>query len=194
MVTCGIVVAPSACAQARSRRPTASLSFSTEAASVPRTSVGEPVLISWTDARTLFHEFGHALHGLSSNVRYPSLAGTRVARDYVEFPSRLLEHWMSTPEVLGTLALHHQTGAPIPASLVAKIEKAATFDQGFQTVEYLSAALFDMKLHLAGDAAIDPAAFEKSTLATLGMPSEIVMRHRTPQFSHVFAGDSYAYG
>ncbi len=155
---------------------------------------GEPVLISWSDARTLFHEFGHALHGLSSNVKYPSLAGTRVARDYVEFPSQLLEHWMSTPEVLGTFALHHQTGAPIPASLVAKIDKAATFNQGFQTVEYLSAALIDMKLHLAGDVAIDPAAFEKKTLTALGMPSEIVMRHRTPQFSHVFAGDSYSAG
>ena len=155
---------------------------------------GEPVLISWTDARTLFHEFGHALHGLSSNVRYPSLAGTRVARDYVEFPSQLLEHWLSTPAVLGNFALHYKTGAPIPATLVAKIEKAATFNQGFQTVEYLSAALVDMKLHLAGDVAIDPASFEKTTLDALGMPREIVMRHRTPQFSHVFASDSYSAG
>jgi peptidyl-dipeptidase Dcp len=155
---------------------------------------GEPVLISWTDATTLFHEFGHALHGLSSNVTYPSLAGTQVARDYVEFPSQLLEHWLSTPEVLNKFALHYQTGAPIPKELVAKIEKSHTFNQGFQTVEYLSAALVDMKLHLAGDKPIDPAAFEKETLKALGMPAEIVMRHRTAQFSHVFGSDGYSAG
>jgi peptidyl-dipeptidase Dcp len=155
---------------------------------------GEPVLISFTDARTLFHEFGHALHGLSSNVTYPSLSGTHVARDYVEFPSQLLEHWLSTPEVLSKFALHYQTGKPIPGDLVAKITKAATFNQGFQTVEYLSSAYIDMKLHLAGGAKIDPDAFEKETLKALGMPSEIVMRHRTPQFSHVFSGDSYSAG
>jgi peptidyl-dipeptidase Dcp len=148
---------------------------------------GEPVLISWTDATTLFHEFGHALHGLSSNVAYPTLSGTSVARDYVEFPSQLLEHWLSTPEVLNTYAVHYQTGKPIPAELVAKIKKAATFNEGFATVEYLSAALVDMKLHLAGDKKIDPDAFERDTLGALGMPKEIVMRHRTPQFGHVFA-------
>ncbi|QSQ18919.1 M3 family metallopeptidase [Pyxidicoccus parkwayensis] len=155
---------------------------------------GEPVLISWEDASTLFHEFGHALHGLSSNVTYPSLAGTSVARDYVEFPSQLLEHWLSTPEVLNTYALHYQTGKPIPKALVARIEKAATFNQGFATVEYLSSALIDMKLHLAGDKPIDPDAFERDTLKSLGMPKEIVMRHRTPQFGHVFAGDGYSAG
>ncbi|HSO32019.1 MAG TPA: M3 family metallopeptidase, partial [Labilithrix sp.] len=155
---------------------------------------GTPVLISWTDATTLFHEFGHALHGLSSDVTYPSLAGTHVARDYVEFPSQLLEHWLATPEVLNKFALHYQTGAPIPAALVAKIEKAKNFNQGFNTVEYLSAALVDMKLHLAGGKDIDPDAFERDTLKALGMPAEIVMRHRTPQFSHVFAGDSYSAG
>jgi peptidyl-dipeptidase Dcp len=155
---------------------------------------GEPVLISWTDATTLFHEFGHAVHGLSSNVSYPSLAGTRVARDYVEFPSQLLEHWLSTPEVLDRFAVHHQTGEPMPRALVAKIEKAATFNEGFKTVEYLSAALVDMKLHLEGDKPIDPDAFERETLKALGMPAEIVMRHRTPQFSHVFSSDSYSAG
>ena len=155
---------------------------------------GEPVLISWSDAETLFHEFGHALHGLSSNVNYPSLAGTSVARDYVEFPSQLLEHWLATPEVLNRFALHYQTGKPIPAELVAKIERADTFNQGFSTVEYLSSALVDMKLHLAGATKIDPDAFERATLAALGMPREIVMRHRTPQFSHVFAGDGYSAG
>jgi peptidyl-dipeptidase Dcp len=155
---------------------------------------GEPVLISWDDASTLFHEFGHALHGLSSSVAYPSLAGTRVARDYVEFPSQLLEHWLPTPEVLDRFALHHQTGAPLPKALVEKLERAAQFNQGFATVEYLASALVDMKLHLAGDRPIDPDAFERETLAALGMPREIVMRHRTPHFSHVFAGDGYSAG
>jgi peptidyl-dipeptidase Dcp len=155
---------------------------------------GEPVLISWDDAETLFHEFGHALHGLSSNVTYPSLAGTAVARDYVEFPSQLLEHWLSTPEVLNRFALHYQTGKPIPQALVKRIERAATFNEGFATTEYLASALVDMKLHLAGNRRIDPDAFEREALAELGMPREIVMRHRTPQFGHVFAGDGYSAG
>jgi peptidyl-dipeptidase Dcp len=155
---------------------------------------GEPVLVSWDDATTMFHEFGHALHGLSSNVTYPSLSGTAVARDYVEFPSQLMEHWLSTPEVLQRFALHYRTGKPIPQTLVEKIKKASTFNQGFATTEYLSSALVDMKLHLAGSEKIDPDAFEKKTLAELGMPSELVMRHRTPQFAHIFAGDSYSAG
>jgi peptidyl-dipeptidase Dcp len=155
---------------------------------------GEPVLVSWDDATTMFHEFGHALHGLSSNVTYPSLSGTAVARDYVEFPSQLMEHWLSTPEVLQRFALHYQTGKPIPQTLVEKIKKAATFNQGFATTEYLSSALVDMKLHLAGSEKIDPDAFEKKTLAELGMPSELVMRHRTPQFAHIFSSDSYSAG
>lgn len=154
----------------------------------------EPILISWDDALTLFHEFGHALHGLSSNVTYPSLSGTSVARDYVEFPSQLLEHWLSTPEVLNKFALHYQTGKPIPKSLVDKIKRASTFNQGFATVEYLSSALIDMKLHLAGSQKIDPDKFERETLAQLGMPREIVMRHRTPQFAHVFSSDGYSAG
>jgi len=155
---------------------------------------GEPLLISWDDGRTLFHEFGHALHGLNSNVTYPSLAGTAVPRDYVEFPSQLLEHWLSTRAVLDRFAVHFRTGEPIPAALVQKIERAQTFNQGFMTVEYLASALIDMKLHLAGAAPIDPARFEKETLAALGMPKEIVMRHRTPQFGHVFSGDAYSAG
>ncbi|HEY7785030.1 MAG TPA: M3 family metallopeptidase [Pyrinomonadaceae bacterium] len=155
---------------------------------------GEPVLISWDDARTMFHEFGHALHGLNSNVTYPSLAGTAVARDYVEFPSQLLEHWLSTPEVLQRFALHHETGKPIPTALVERIARAATFNEGFATTEYLSSALVDMKLHLAGDRKIDPDAFERETLAQLGMPGELVMRHRTPHFGHVFASDAYSAG
>lgn len=155
---------------------------------------GEPVLISWDDATTLFHEFGHALHGLSSNVTYPSLSGTNVARDYVEFPSQLLEHWLETPEVLQKFAVHYQTGKPIPQELVEKIKKTSTFNQGFATVEYLSSALVDMKLHLAGSQKIDADKFERETLATLGMPKEIVMRHRTPQFGHVFSSDGYSAG
>ena len=155
---------------------------------------GEPLLISWDDATTLFHEFGHALHGLSSNVTYPTLSGTAVPRDYVEFPSQLLEHWVATPEVLQKFAVNYQTGKPIPQEMVDKIEKASTFNQGFATVEYLASALVDMKLHLAGSQKIDPDAFEKKTLAELGMPHEIVMRHRTPQFGHIFSSDGYSAG
>ncbi|MBX3266727.1 MAG: M3 family metallopeptidase [Acidobacteria bacterium] len=155
---------------------------------------GEPVLISWDDANTMFHEFGHALHGLSSNVNYPSLSGTAVSRDYVEFPSQLLEHWLSTPEVLQKYAVHYETGKPIPQDLVNKIERAATFNQGFATTEYLASALIDMKLHLAGSQKIDVAKFEKETLDKLGMPRELVMRHRTPQFSHAFGSDGYSAG
>jgi peptidyl-dipeptidase Dcp len=155
---------------------------------------GEPVLISWDDATTMFHEFGHALHGLNSNVTYPSLAGTAVPRDYVEFPSQLMEHWLSTPEVLQRFAVHYQTGKPIPQELVDKIKRSATFNQGFATVEYLAAALVDMKLHLAGDKKIDPDAFERETLEQLGMPKEIVLRHRLPHFLHIFSSDSYSAG
>ena len=155
---------------------------------------GEPLLISWDDATTMFHEFGHALHGLNSDVTYPSLSGTAVARDYVEFPSQLMEHWLSTPEVLNKFAVHYQTGKPIPQELVDKIKRSATFNQGFITVEYLAAALLDMKLHLAGDRKIDPRVFEKEALDELGMPHEIVLRHRLPQFMHVFSSDSYSAG
>jgi peptidyl-dipeptidase Dcp len=155
---------------------------------------GEPVLISWDDATTMFHEFGHALHGLSSNVTYPTLSGTSVARDYVEFPSQLLEHWLSTPEVLQKYALHYETGKPIPQSLVDKIKSASTFNQGFATTEYLSSALIDMKLHLAGSQKFDPDKFERETLASLRMPEELVMRHRTPQFQHAFGSDGYSAG
>lgn len=155
---------------------------------------GEPILISWDDATTMFHEFGHALHGLSSNVTYPTLSGTNVARDYVEFPSQLLEHWLSTPEVLQKFALHYQTGKPIPQSLVDKIKAASTFNQGFATTEYLASALIDMKLHLAGSQKIDADKFEREALASLGMPKELVMRHRTPQFAHAFGSDGYSAG
>lgn len=151
-------------------------------------------LISWDDAITLFHEFGHALHSLLSDVKYRSQAGTNVARDYVEFPSQVNEHWLATPEVLNQFAVHYQTGQPLPAELLDKIKKASTFNKGFDTVEYLASALIDMKLHLAADADIDPDTFERQTLAELGMPSELPMRHRTPQFAHIFSSDAYSAG
>jgi peptidyl-dipeptidase Dcp len=154
----------------------------------------EPVLVSWRDATTLFHEFGHALHGLSSNVTYGSVSGTAVARDYVEFPSQLLEHWLSTPEVLQRFAVHYQTGEKIPQDLVDRIERASTFNEGFRTVEYLSGALYDMRIHLVDPATLDPAAFEKDLSAKLNMPRELVMRHRPTQFLHVFSGDGYSAG
>ena len=148
--------------------------------------------ISWDDALTLFHEFGHALHGLSSQVGYPSLSGTNVLRDYVEFPSQILEHWLATPEILERFAIHVETGEPIPRELVAKIERAASFNQGFATVEFLASSLVDMKLHLAEPPA-DIAAFERDTLADLGMPKEVAaMRHRLPHFLHLFSGDAYS--
>lgn len=153
---------------------------------------GEPVLISWDDAVTMFHEFGHALHGLNSDVTYPSLSGTRTARDFVEFPSQINENWLPTPEVLKFLV--NQKGEKLPASLVAKIEKAKTFNEGFKTTEFLASAIVDMKLHLAVAPVEDMRAFEKKTLDELGMPKEIVMRHRIPQFGHIFEGEGYAAG
>ena len=155
---------------------------------------GQPVLVSWQDAVTLFHEFGHALHGLASNVSYPSLAGTNVDRDYVEFPSQLLESWLSTPEVLNRFARHCRTGEPIPRALVEKIERASKFNKGFENVEYLSSALVDMRLHLDPAKGGDINAFERETLASLGMPKQMVMRHRLPHFGHLFSSDSYSAG
>jgi peptidyl-dipeptidase Dcp len=159
-----------------------------------RGSANEPALVSWDDATTLYHEFGHAIHGLLADAHYPSLSGTAVPRDYVEFPSQLLEHWLPTPQVLERFARHYKTGAPLPRDLVERIERASTFNEGFATVEYLSAALVDMKLHLAGAEPIDAAEFERRTLGEMGMPREIVMRHRTPQFLHIFSGDGYSAG
>jgi peptidyl-dipeptidase Dcp len=155
---------------------------------------GAPILVSWDDAVTMFHEFGHALHGLNSSVSYPTLAGTNVARDFVEFPSQLNEHWLPTHEVLTRFALHYKTGEPMPDALVAKIRKAHTFNKGFDTVEYLASAIVDMKAHLAGATPIDPHAFEAATLTEIGMPREIVMRHRMPHFGHIFSGEGYAAG
>jgi len=159
-----------------------------------RGKAGAPVLISWDDATTLFHEFGHALHGLNSEVHYPTLAGTNTKRDFVEFPSQLNEHWLTTPEILTKYCVHYQTGKPIPDELVTKIEKAKNFNQGFKTVEYLAAAIYDLKIHsLPGDN-LDPDKFEKATMKEIGMPTEIVMRHRPPAFGHIFSSDGYSAG
>jgi peptidyl-dipeptidase Dcp len=156
---------------------------------------GEPVLISWDDATTMFHEFGHALHGLDSSVHYPTLAGTSVKADFVEFPSQLNERWLPTHEVLSKFAVHYQTGKPMPDALLAKIKKAKTFNQGFATVEYLASAIYDLEIHMTPtDKPIDPSAFEKATMAKIGCPPEIVMRHRPTQFGHIFADDGYSAG
>lgn len=151
---------------------------------------GEPVLVSWDDAETFFHEFGHALHFLSSNVKYPTLNSG--VRDYTEFQSQLLERWLATDEVINNYLVHYKTGAPIPQELVAKIKKASTFNQGFGTTEYLASALMDMYYHTTDPTNLDPDTFERETLAKLKMPKELVMRHRSPHFGHVFSGEGYA--
>lgn len=153
---------------------------------------GEPVLISWDDATTLFHEVGHALHSLSSKVDYPSLNGG--VRDYTEFQSQLLERWLMTDEVIDNYLVHHETGEAMPDELVAKIKNAAKFNQGFATTEYLASALVDMMYHTSDSTNIDPDAFEKAALASLDMPGELVMRHRSPHFGHIFSGEGYAAG
>jgi peptidyl-dipeptidase Dcp len=153
---------------------------------------GERVTVSWDDARTMFHEFGHALHGLSSNVSYPSLSGTNTARDFVEFPSQFNENFLLTPEVLKFFV--NAKGETIPPALLARIQKAEKFNQGFITGEAQASAIVDMKMHLAGETPIDAKEFEKATLAEIGMPKQMVMRHRIPAFGHVFSGEGYAAG
>ncbi|KZN69605.1 peptidase M3 [Pseudoalteromonas luteoviolacea S4060-1] len=152
---------------------------------------GQVTLVSWSDAETYFHEFGHSLHALSSNVKYPS--SNSGVRDYTEFQSQLLERWLSTDEVINRFLLHHETGKPMPKALVKKIKQSATFNQGFATTEYLASAIMDMKFHTTDPDNIgDPVAFEKAQLEAIGMPNEVVMRHRTTQFGHVFSGEGYA--
>ena len=155
---------------------------------------GKPALLSLDDARTLFHEFGHALHGLLSDVRFPSVSGTSVARDFVELPSQLYEHWLTVPEIFGRHAVHVRTGKPMPQALLDKVLGAHAFNAGFQTVEYTASALVDMALHTEAAPIEDPAAFEADVLERLGMPASIVMRHRSPHFLHVFSGDGYSAG
>ena len=165
----------------------------------PKSAPGEPVLLSFDDARTLFHEFGHALHGLLSDVTYPMIAGTGVLQDWVELPSQLYEHWLERPEILTRFAVHYRTGEPMPADLLRRLIAARTFNQGCATLEYSSSALLDLDLHLRGADAQPQAqalgidAFEQATLARLEMPPEIVMRHRPPHFTHIFGG-GYAAG
>jgi len=153
---------------------------------------GEPVLVSWDDAETFFHEFGHALHALSSNVAYPTLNGG--VRDYTEFQSQLLERWLLTDQVIDRFLVHYRTGEPIPRELVAKIRRADTFNEGFRTTEYLASALMDMRYHTIDPTGLDPDAFERRTLTELGMPDEIPMRHRSPHFGHIFSSEGYAAG
>ena len=156
---------------------------------------GEPALLTFDDARTLFHEFGHGLHGLLSDVTYPMISGTSVARDFVELPSQLYEHWLSQPEVLSRFAVHYKTGEPMPKALLDKVLGARNFNQGFATVEYTACALIDLALHeIPEPAGIDVTAYEASALKDLGMPSEITMRHRLPHFAHAFAGEGYSSG
>ncbi|MEM6744084.1 MAG: M3 family metallopeptidase [Pseudomonadota bacterium] len=156
---------------------------------------GDPALLSWDDARTLFHEMGHALHGLMSRVRYPMVSGTSVARDFVELPSQLYEHWLEAEEVLAEHARHWKTGAAMPAELIARIQGAAAFDQGFATVEYLASAYVDLEAHLLTDLeGFDALAFEAEVLGRLGMPADVAARHSAPHFLHVFAGDGYSAG
>ncbi|GAA4172139.1 M3 family metallopeptidase [Shinella granuli] len=154
---------------------------------------GKPALLSLDDARTLFHEFGHALHGMLSDVTYPSVSGTGVARDFVELPSQLYEHWLTVPEILTRYAVHYQTGEAMPAALLDKVLAAHTFNSGFATVEFTSSALVDMAFHTRG-AVEDPMAVQQEVLETIGLPASIVMRHATPHFQHVFSGDGYSAG
>lgn len=155
---------------------------------------GEAAFLSFDDARTLFHEFGHALHGIMSDVTYPSVSGTNVPRDFVELPSQLFEHWLTVPDVLNRFALHHETGEAMPTELIDKVVAAQRFNAGFDTIEYTASALVDMAYHERAAAPADPAAFEEDRLGALGMPSAIVMRHRSPHFQHIFSGDYYAAG
>jgi peptidyl-dipeptidase Dcp len=159
-----------------------------------RPAVGQPALLSMDEARTLFHEFGHALHGMLSEARWPSVSGTAVSRDFVELPSQLYEHWLTVPEILEKHAVHHETGEAMPAALVEKMLKARNFDAGFATVEFAASALVDMAYHAQREAPADPLAFEAATLERLGKPAEIAMRHRTPHFLHIFSGDGYSAG
>lgn len=156
---------------------------------------GEACLLSYDDARTLFHEFGHALHGMLSDVTYPLLAGTNVARDFVEFPSQIYEHWIEEKEILQRFGRHHLTGEPMPGALIDRLMAARQFNQGFATVEYAASALVDLALHSQPPQQdLDVVAFERGSLDALGMPEAIVMRHRTPHFNHIFAGESYSAG
>lgn len=157
-------------------------------------SKGDPALLTFDDARTLFHEFGHALHGLMSDVTFPRISGTSVATDFVELPSQLFEHWLMQPEVLSRFAVHYETGEPMPKHLIDRLLAARNFNQGWATVEYTASAIVDMELHAGGNAGADPLSVERDTLERIGMPAAIIPRHRLPHFGHLFMGDHYSAG
>ncbi|MBP0482726.1 M3 family metallopeptidase [Sagittula salina] len=179
--------------RSQSKRPRVETPVVVNVCNFAKPPSGKPALLSYDDARTLFHEFGHALHQMLSDVEFGSVSGTSVARDFVELPSQLYEHWLEVPEVLGEFATHAETGAPMPEALLEKVLKAATFDMGFQTVEYVASALVDLEFHSA-EAPADPMQRQAEVLERLGMPRAIGMRHATPHFAHVFAGDGYSSG
>ena len=179
--------------RSQSRRPRVQAPVVVNVCNFAKPPKGRAALLSYDDARTLFHEFGHALHQMLSDVRWEGVSGTSVARDFVELPSQLYEHWLEVPEVLETYAVHVDTGEPMPKAMLDKVLGAANFDMGFQTVEYVASALVDLEFH-DGAAPADPMARQAEVLANLGMPSAIPMRHATPQFAHVFSGDGYSSG
>ena len=179
--------------QSQRKRPSPRAPIVINVCNFAKPSDGAPALLSFDDARTLFHEFGHALHQMLSDVSYSAVSGTSVARDFVELPSQLFEHWLEVPEVLQKFAIHAQTGAVMPNDLLKRMLGAATFDMGFQTVEYIASALVDLSFHEAA-ASQDPMLRQAEILADIGMPAAIGMRHATPQFAHVFAGDGYSSG
>lgn len=179
--------------RAQARKPKLQTPIVINVCNFAKPSAGKPALLSYDDARTLFHEFGHALHQMLSDVEYESVSGTSVARDFVELPSQLYEHWLEVPEVLSEFATHADTGEPMPQELLDKVLGAATYDMGFATVEYVASALVDLAFHV-GDAPVDPMQKQAEVLESIGMPHAIGMRHATPQFAHVFAGDGYSSG
>ncbi len=179
--------------RAQARKPKAQTPIVINVCNFAKPSEGKPALLSYDDARTLFHEFGHALHQMLSDVAYESVSGTSVARDFVELPSQLYEHWLEVPEVLAEFATHAETGEAMPQDLLDKVLGAATYDMGFATVEYVASALVDLAFHV-GDAPSDPMQKQAEVLESIGMPHAIGMRHATPQFAHVFAGDGYSSG
>ena len=179
--------------RAQARKPKAQTPIVINVCNFAKPSEGKPALLSYDDARTLFHEFGHALHQMLSDVYYESVSGTSVARDFVELPSQLYEHWLEVPEVLSEFATHAETGEPMPQDLLDKVLVASTYDMGFSTVEYVASALVDLAFH-EGDAPADPMQKQVEVLSSIGMPHAIGMRHATPQFAHVFAGDGYSSG
>ncbi|WP_425100298.1 M3 family metallopeptidase [Tropicibacter sp. S64] len=179
--------------QSQAKRPVEKAPIVVNVCNFAKPSAGKPALLSYDDARTLFHEFGHALHQMLSDVEFGSVSGTSVARDFVELPSQLYEHWLEVPEVLSEFATHAETGEAMPEALLEKVLKAATFDMGFQTVEYVASALVDLEFH-SGAAPADPMQKQAEVLEAIGMPHAITMRHATPHFAHVFSGDGYSSG